>query len=150
MGASCERHLYYSDAVDMEDDWDNSAFNKCIQKGRDLGERMHNAMADVFTKSDGKVVLIGSDCPEISSAHIEDAFSALEDCDVVIGPAADGGYYLLGMRSLHHRLFLNKQWSTDSVLSSTLEDALELQLQVTLLPVLNDLDDEDDLQRSNL
>ncbi len=149
-GVRCERHLYYADAVETEDEWDNTTFHKRLQRGDDLGERMHNAFADAFAGGAGKAIIIGSDCPEMSAGVIDDAFSALETADVVIGPATDGGYYLLGMKKIVLELFLDKQWSTSTVLNATLGDAERLGLRVHLLPALSDLDDEADLIRSGL
>lgn len=146
-GVPCEKYLYYADAVEVEDEWDEASFHKRIQSGNDLGERMHNAFADAFAHGAAKAVIIGSDCPGLSSAHIERAFSALDGSDVVIGPAADGGYYLLGMKAFHAEFFAGKHWSTDSMLHETLADIERLALLVDKLPTLSDLDDEDDLNR---
>ena len=149
-GAPCEKYLYYADAVETEDEWDNATFHKRLQRGDDLGERMHNAFADVFAGGAGKAVIIGSDCPEMRAGIIDDAFKALETADVVIGPATDGGYYLLGMKKIVLELFLDKQWSTSTVLRATLSDAERLGLRVHQLPTLSDLDDEADLLCSGL
>jgi uncharacterized protein len=150
IGVQSERHLYYADTLELEDDWDSSSFQKRLQRGDDLGERMHSAFADAFAKGAAKAVIIGSDCPDITSELINQAFAALGDSDVVIGPAVDGGYYLLGMNGLHPAFFNNKQWSTSSVLSATMADAERSGLRVHLLPTLNDIDDESDLIRSGL
>ncbi|MCF8258140.1 MAG: TIGR04282 family arsenosugar biosynthesis glycosyltransferase [Flavobacteriales bacterium] len=150
LGAACTRHLYYSDSVELEDDWNPDAFHKHVQQGNDLGERMMNAFAGVFAQGAAKAVIIGSDCPEIFSAIIDDAFVALDDHDVAVGPAKDGGYYLLGMRALHPEFFRNKHWSTGLVLSDTIADASKSQLRVSTLPMLSDLDDEADLKHSGL
>lgn len=118
--------------------------------GADLGERMSNAFEIVLGNDSGKAVIIGSDCPEMSTEVLEEAFRALDASDVVLGPATDGGYYLLGMRRFVPELFRDKQWSTPSVLTDTLSDAQRLGLSVRLLPALSDLDDEADLIRSGL
>jgi rSAM/selenodomain-associated transferase 1 len=150
LGTQCERHLFYAEHPDQKDDWDPSFFQKREQKGRELGERMLNAFVEVFLQGAKQAVIIGSDCPEMSAGIIDDALSALETADVVIGPATDGGYYLLGMRELVPELFHDKQWSTSSVLRATLSDAERSGLRVHLLPPLSDLDDEADLLRSGL
>ncbi len=150
LGAQCDRYLFYAEHPDQKDDWDTVFFKKREQKGRELGERMLNAFVEVFGLGAKRAVIIGSDCPEMRAGIIDDAFSALETADVVIGPATDGGYYLLGMKKIVPELFHDKQWSTSTVLSSTLSDAERLGLRVHLLPPLSDLDDEADLIRSGL
>jgi glycosyltransferase A (GT-A) superfamily protein (DUF2064 family) len=91
------------------------------------------------------VTIIGTDCPGLSSAHLARAFELLTSHDVVVGPAADGGYYLLGMNTLYPDFFRNKTWSTASVLSDTLADAARLGLRVVQLPTLHDVDTAEDL-----
>ncbi|MBC7892133.1 MAG: glycosyltransferase, partial [Sphingobacteriaceae bacterium] len=90
-------------------------------------------------------VIIGTDCPDLSADLLTNAFSALETHEFVLGPALDGGYYLLGMRVLEESLFQNKTWSTDSVLRDTLEDIRALGKTVHLLPTLSDVDTPADL-----
>ena len=91
------------------------------------------------------MVIIGSDCPDLQPAHVQQAFSALVSHDVVIGPAADGGYYLLGMRHMHHALFQNKSWSTEKVFAETISDLDRVGLTYSVLPQLRDLDEAKDL-----
>jgi rSAM/selenodomain-associated transferase 2 len=110
---------------------------------------MANAFSRVLQDVD-IAVIIGSDCLELTAAIIEDAFSALERFDAVIGPARDGGYYLLGMKQFHPELFAGKQWSTSTVFQDTVADLRALGLAYTALPVLSDIDDIDDLRRSPL
>lgn len=117
------------------------------QRGDDLGERMQNAFRDVFESGYERVVIVGSDCPELTKRHLGDAFTALDNHDVVIGPARDGGYYLLGMKSLHDELFVNKSWSTATVFHDTRRDARRLGLAVAELEVLSDVDTFDDFLR---
>ncbi len=121
----------------------------CGQPGGDLGERMAAAFAATFAAGAGRVAIIGTDCPGLRAAHLTEAFAALATADVVIGPAADGGYYLLGMNKLQLNLFRDKTWSTDSVLAETLADAHRLGLRVALLPELRDLDTAADLAAWN-
>ncbi|MEB0260282.1 MULTISPECIES: TIGR04282 family arsenosugar biosynthesis glycosyltransferase [unclassified Mucilaginibacter] len=143
------RIVYYSDAITDGDAWDNS-YLKTVQQGGDLGERMANAFDDNLKNGTKKVVIIGTDCYELNSGIIADAFSQLDHHDVVIGPALDGGYYLLGMKAFHPELFYNVAWSTPSVLKETLSCCDDLSLTYFRLPVLSDIDEEKDLARTDL
>lgn len=115
------------------------------QPAGDLGGKMQAAFAQAFAAGAGAAVVIGTDCPGLRSTHLNQAFELLASHDVVVGPAADGGYYLLGMKRLHRDFFLNKTWSTASVLSATLTDAARLHLRVAHLPTLHDVDTAADL-----
>lgn len=139
------RHVFYSDGIEAEDVWLHGDFKKLRQQGTDLGERMQQAFAQVFAWGFEKVVIIGCDCMELTQAGIEQAFDALDEKDVVIGPAQDGGYYLLGMKGLHAKLFFNKQWSTPTVFGDTLCDLHALRLTHGLLKKLSDVDEAADL-----
>jgi rSAM/selenodomain-associated transferase 1 len=110
-----------------------------------LGERMAHAFAEAFAAGAGHVVVIGTDCPGLTADLLQQAFAQLATYDLVVGPAADGGYYLLGMNELHASLFANKQWSTAAVLPATLADAKHLGLRVAHLPMLADVDSGADL-----
>jgi hypothetical protein len=136
--------VYYSDFIPQQPD----AFldvARNVQQGADLGMRMQNAFDWGFAAGYKQIVIVGSDCPALSTQHLEEAFAALHaHADVVMGPAQDGGYYLLGMKQLHKTLFQNKPWSTDLVAAITKQDCAQLHLNITLLPVLNDVDDEED------
>ncbi|MDO7848413.1 TIGR04282 family arsenosugar biosynthesis glycosyltransferase [Hymenobacter sp. M29] len=112
-----------------------------------LGERMHHAFGEAFASGATRVVIIGTDCPGLTPALLQVAFEALETHDMVVGPADDGGYYLLGMRELQAEIFINKNWSTATVLSDTLADAARLGLRVAQLPMLHDVDSGRDLDR---
>lgn len=111
----------------------------------DLGQRMAAAFAAAFAAGAGRVVVIGTDCPGLRAGHLTRAFALLTDHDVVLGPAADGGYYLLGLRQPQPVLFQHKAWSTASVLADTLADARRLGLRVARLPTLRDVDTAADL-----
>ncbi|MBF9237593.1 TIGR04282 family arsenosugar biosynthesis glycosyltransferase [Hymenobacter sp. BT683] len=115
------------------------------QADGDLGQRMTAAFAAAFSAGAERVAIIGTDCPGLRDAHLTQAFALLNQHDVVLGPATDGGYYLLGMRQPRPELFLNKQWSTASVLADTVADAERLGCRVALLPALHDVDTADDL-----
>ena len=122
----------------------HSAENKLVQVGQDLGERMKNAFAENFESGMEKVVLIGTDCPSLEGIHLSQAFEALDQYDLVIGPARDGGYYLIGMKRRADFLFEGITWSTELVLSQTLALAAEQGLQTSLLPILEDIDTLED------
>ncbi|WP_254245048.1 TIGR04282 family arsenosugar biosynthesis glycosyltransferase [Hymenobacter sp. BRD67] len=91
------------------------------------------------------MVIIGTDCPGLSAGLLRQAFDQLLHAEVVVGPADDGGYYLLGMNALQPELFTNKDWSTATVLPDTLADAARLGLRVAQLPTLHDVDSAQDL-----
>ncbi|QKG55763.1 glycosyltransferase [Hymenobacter sp. BRD128] len=110
-----------------------------------LGGRMAEAFREAFRAGAGRVVIIGTDCPGLSAELLRQAFDQLLRHEVVVGPANDGGYYLLGMRQLHQELFDNKAWSTATVLPETLADAARLGLRVAQLPSLQDVDSAQDL-----
>lgn len=140
-----QKYLYYSSFVDTEDNWPNTQYRKAIQTGGDLGDKMKHAFADAFAEACDAVVIIGTDCLELSSEVIMNAFDVLRREDAVIGPAVDGGYYLLGMKAFHPEVFENKMWSTDTVLRDTEKEFARLNLKWYKLPQLRDVDTFDDL-----
>lgn len=143
---TCDKHVYYFPSTIENDSWDDLATEKHPQCDGDLGEKMKQAFAATFLKHYSKVVIIGTDCPELKSKHIEMAFECLSKNDVVIGPAADGGYYLLGMNRFHPKLFEEIVWSTSQVCSTTLEKCQKLRLTVGVLETLHDVDEPEDLK----
>lgn len=145
-----QRQVWYSDYIDQQDEIDPEFFDKALQKGSHLGARMEEAFRQAFILNrTEKAVIIGSDCPDLTEDLITLAFNKLDRFDLVVGPAADGGYYLLGMKKNHHELFIDINWSSESVYSETLKRAEELQLKVFELPILNDIDTEKDLMTSH-
>jgi uncharacterized protein len=114
------------------------------QKGEDLGQRMHHSFSAAFKQGCKKVVLIGTDVPEASKEHLRFAFNALDNNDMVLGPAHDGGYWLIGLTGLFE-VFENIQWGGDRVLESTLSLAEGLGLKTSLLDPLLDIDTIDDV-----
>ena len=140
----CSKLLYYSEEILTDDGWDNQIFEKRLQQGFDLGEKMMNAITENLKKY-GSVVLIGSDCPYITMAILREAFDILENNDLVIGPAEDGGYYLIGAKASYPELFKNIDWGSNSVFNQTIEKALNLK--VGLLEKLSDIDTETDYKR---
>lgn len=138
--------VYYSDFVSRRDIWSQKSYSKWLQSGQDLGMRMHNSFKQCFAKGAQKVIIIGSDCVQLRTNIIEEAFNSLTNKDVVIGPSFDGGYYLLGMKQFFLHFFVNKQWGTDSVFSDTIADMISLDLSIHILPRLLDIDTVDDLR----
>lgn len=133
--------MFYSSHIDQHDVWD-SKHNKEVQQGNELGERMQHAFSSIFQKGYDKTVIIGTDCPGLSAKIIINAFAYLQSHDLAIGPAEDGGYYLLGMKKMHRELFDGIHRSTNTVLSNTIKKAFALQITYALLPVLQDVDEE--------
>lgn len=142
------RQVWYSSFINWDDGISETVFEKKLQQGSDLGERMSHAFESGFKQGAEKMVIIGSDCPDISTEIIEQAYYALKTSDVVIGPAKDGGYYLLGMNHYYPELFTGIEWSTGRVLFQTMEKIRKASLGVYLLPELIDIDTEDDLDNS--
>jgi rSAM/selenodomain-associated transferase 1 len=106
---------------------------------------MSYAFTEAFAAGARRVVIIGTDCPGLTASLLRQAFDQLATHDLIVGPATDGGYYLLGMSQLHAEVFANKQWSTATVLADTLADAARLGLDVAQLPTLSDIDSARDL-----
>ena len=138
----CDQYVFYADEPDGPDIWDEGTYRKELQQGSGLGERMEHAFTGLFAKGYEAIIIIGSDCMELTPVIIMQAFAALLQHDVVIGPSADGGYYLLGLTRMHSRLFQNMPWSTGAVLQETLKRCREAGLQFSLCPLLHDIDDE--------
>ena len=141
---AADRAVYYSVKIRENDIWDASIFQKHQQIGEDLGIRMLHAFKNGFKAGYEKVMIIGSDLYDLTAETIENAFSVLEKNEVVIGPAEDGGYYLLGMNSLEEKVFKNKDWGTKTVRKDTLEDLKDKK--VFLLGELNDIDIFEDIE----
>jgi len=143
---TADKFVFYSEHIHKNDLWDEDVFIKKLQQGPDLGVKMQNAFSELFNSGYEKVLIIGSDILDLKSAHISESFLKLDTHDVVIGPALDGGYYLLGMKQLHPHIFENKSWGTDTVLKDTLQD---LKHQNTYqLQELNDIDTFEDLNKN--
>ncbi len=120
-------------------------FRYCPQGMGDLGCRMNRAFTETFLKGAGQTVIIGTDCPEITPELIHESFKRLAICDLVLGPANDGGYYLIGLRGPAPQLFTDIMWGSHQVLDQTLRRAQELSLNVSLLKMLSDVDRPEDL-----
>lgn len=145
-----QRTAFYSHFLPAEDIFVTEHFNAQLQEGDDLGERMLRAISRGFDEGFRHIVLIGTDCYELSSDTLDSAFSALEHADAVVGPASDGGFYLIGLNKPIPELFLKREWSTQEVLSETIEVLQRLAFTYELLPELSDIDTFDDLKKSGL
>jgi uncharacterized protein len=115
------------------------------QEGADLGQRMHAAFAGAFARGATRAALIGTDVPRLARAHVLEAMAALDHSPVVLGPALDGGYYLVALREPRAELFRGVDWGTSSVRATTLGRAASLGLAVHLLAPLRDVDTAADL-----
>ena len=115
------------------------------QVGRDLGERMAFAFREHFRRNESPIVAIGADAPGVSAVTIANAATILSEADVVIGPALDGGYYLLGSNTLHEDVFEGIPWGTRAVRQVTEQRCLDLDLAVGHLAVERDIDTGEDL-----
>lgn len=143
-----EKLVYYSEEIWDDDIWDNKTFGKKLQVGRDLGTRMANAFLEGFQNGFQKIIIIGSDMYDLNQIDLENAFKALEKNDFVIGPAEDGGYYLLGMKKYMPQLFKQKEWGAKTVLRDTLADLNNEK--VAQLALRNDVDYYEDIKDINV
>lgn len=141
---SVDKWVFYSEEIWIDDIWDNHLYQKKLQVGKDLGERMLNAFKEGFQAGFDQVIIIGSDMYHLAQRDLEEAFRQLKNHDYVVGPAEDGGYYLLGMKQLNEKLFQNKIWGTDTVLASTLQDMNGAK--IALLDERNDVDYYEDIK----
>ena len=118
-----------------------------LQRGNDLGAKMDDVFVSLFDSGAGRVCLVGTDCPEIDRSYVDQAFAALSLTPLVLGPALDGGYGLIGMRHPCAALFQDIQWSSPVVYAQTLQRADTANLEVTVLDTIWDVDDPADWRR---
>jgi len=145
-----DKAVFYSEYIEIEDVFDASGvqeYELFIQKGNGLGERMSDAMDQSFDSYD-KVIIIGSDCVELTKKDIDDALAKLDDFDVVVGPAKDGGFYLLGTNKFYPELFENKEYGHKKVLQDLLDAIDDLDLKLHLMKTKSDIDTLQDLKDS--
>lgn len=128
------------DAAAELTEWLNPGWTMVPQGGGDLGERLLRAVTEANAHGVERVAIIGSDCPQVTAADIRLAWARLEQHDLVLGPARDGGYWLIALRAVRPELFQDIPWSTGQVLPQTLARADELGLSVSLLRELRDVD----------
>ena len=144
-GLKIDKIVYYDQFIEPNDMWSNDLFEKGLQAKGDLGTKMETAFYKAFNEGYDKVCIIGSDCYDLSEEYLKLAFSTLDNDDAVIGPAKDGGYYLLGLSGFYPNFFNNKSWSTSSVAQDTIQDFEKLRLSFSELPSLSDVDVAEDL-----
>ncbi|MBK8833105.1 MAG: TIGR04282 family arsenosugar biosynthesis glycosyltransferase [Saprospiraceae bacterium] len=138
-------YLFYTDGLPPASTRD-ARFSYHIQADGDLGSRMADALSFVLSLHQ-KALIIGSDCPGLTPEILHAGCRSLDEKDIVLGPADDGGYYLLGCIELHPALFANIKWSTPSVLDQTIEKIKEANLSYCLLEKLHDIDTAEDWNR---
>lgn len=143
----CDRFVFYDTAIIEDDIWPAAFYQKKLQSNGDLGQRMHHAFEILFKIGYQNCIIVGSDLFELTTIGIENAFEKLLSHDIAIGPAEDGGYYLLGMKKNNTLVFKNKDWGTNTVFQSTIKD-LEGH-KIGILETLNDIDTFEDLKRSS-
>ncbi|MCT4560028.1 MAG: TIGR04282 family arsenosugar biosynthesis glycosyltransferase [Crocinitomicaceae bacterium] len=137
------KYLYFSDFVEDDIRWAN--YHKYVQSGDDLGVRMYNALQRACNQGVERAILIGTDCYQLTEEIISEALESLKKNDYCIGPALDGGYYLIGCRLADKEVFFNKEWSTNSVFDEAVSAIENLNKTVHILPALSDVDVEEDL-----
>jgi uncharacterized protein len=143
-----ERFVYWAGAPEARDRaLAPNGMRAREQEGRDLGERMARAFDELLAAGGDRALIVGADCPGLDSGTLRDAFEALATHDAVVGPARDGGYYLIGLRRRAPDLFRDIEWSTPRVLDQTLARAAQAGVTIQRLPVLGDLDTPEDLLR---
>lgn len=150
MGKSCfekcsadvESWMFFSPASERElvESWIPNANHYRPQGEGDLGERLTAASREAFQQHNGKQVMMGADCPALDADILQQAWRGLDLADVVIGPAEDGGYYLIGSRIFLPELFQNIAWSTSEVFSQTCQRAESMGLRIHVLPRFSDID----------
>lgn len=138
-------YVYYANGIAETDIWQGDHFHKKEQQGADLGLRMYNAFAETFAQGHQNVIIIGSDCYALTAELVQTAFDQLHHCDAVIGPATDGGYYLLGLNRPVPDIFEDIAWSTNSVAAATMGKLYGLGCSVSMLQALPDIDEEKDV-----
>jgi len=144
-GLSFRKFVYYADEVSDYDLWSVPGYTKRKQNGVNLGERMLNSFKELFDQGFTRIIIIGSDCLQLQTENLQEAVALLESNAAVIGPASDGGYYLLGLTKLYPDLFVNKPWSTDQVFAKTINDFNNQGISYALLEELSDIDTVADL-----
>lgn len=142
--------LYFTPSNKQKElkDWLGRDWELKPQMGEDLGERMENAFEQMFAEGFEQVVIVGTDLPDLEQSDLINAFDALQKGDIVIGPAHDGGYYLLGIPKNKYTssIFKNIPWSTPKVLELTLNHLDRTGISFKTLPLKRDIDDLEDYQ----
>jgi uncharacterized protein len=141
----CDKWVFYSDYLGDNEYFEDKFYTKQLQEGNDLGDRMRNAFVQATDAGYEKILLIGSDCYQLTQSELEKGFKILNSNDFVFGPATDGGYYLIGTRTTFTKVFDNKTWSTATVLYEAIRDVEGADLTFGELATLSDVDYEEDL-----
>ncbi len=131
--------------TEASDDSVFQGFPQSLQQGDDLGERMLSAFDDMLERHDAAII-IGTDCLDMTTEHLQQAAMMLRESDLVIQPVYDGGYSLIGCKRIDGSLFDEVEWSTHSVLEQTLHNAEKLGYRVSLLETVRDIDTLEDLK----
>lgn len=126
-------------------DWLGDDLTYFPQVKGDLGQRMESAFSESSRLGFSRIIIIGTDCPDLDQSLLKEAFESLYNYDLVLGEAADGGYYLIGLNQVIPELFIKIPWGTDKVLAITQKLAKELSLTCHILPILSDIDRPEDL-----
>jgi rSAM/selenodomain-associated transferase 1 len=140
-----DKFIFYVDSIAENDIWND--YHKLVQSNGDLGQRMQNAFQFVFSLGYAAACIIGSDCLDLNKEILNNTFAALKEKDAVLGPATDGGYYLLGLQNTIPSIFANKNWSTNTVCKDTIANLETEQKTFTLLQVLSDIDTIEDANK---
>lgn len=135
-----EKFVFYDREIDSTDIWDEAIFNKQLQVGNSLGDKMFQAFNLLSHNGFSKIILIGSDCPYVSDKIIKQAETALDDNNFVLGPSTDGGYYLIGMTKVTQVVFNEIEWSTEKVLQQTIDNISSISQSYFLLEPFTDID----------
>jgi len=131
-----EKLVLYSDFIETGDAFDETSYSKEMQSAGDTGSRLAEAFKSAFERGFKKVVLVMGECMELSRPHLVEAFENMNDATVVVGPAEEGGYYLLGMREYVNDFFTGKDWNGEDVFLDTMLDLQQLGLSFRLLDTL--------------
>jgi hypothetical protein len=144
--------FYPKNALKGLREWLGGQYQYIPQKGKDLGERMRNGFIGAFEIGFRRVVLIGSDIPDLPLEFVEEAFTSLKKKDAVIGPALDGGYYLIGFKdkTFSPQVFEGMAWGTETVFGETMNILKKLMQNVHTLPYRRDIDTIEDLRKLDL
>ena len=137
--------VWFAGARVEAESWLGKGWDLWEQRGVDIGARIFNAFFDVFREGCQEVIMVGTDCPELTAAHVRMASKALKNCDVVLGPTVEGGYCLVGLKEPRPELFFGIPWGTKQVLKTTLEKIEEEDLKVRLLEPMRDVEYPQDL-----
>lgn len=147
-GWPSEIHFTPADALEEMHAWLGAGHQYIAQGEGNLGERLLRAAGNRDAECGKGIIFLGADCPGVTDALLRECSAQLQHHDAVIGPARDGGYYLLAIKKLEPRIFEEIDWSTDRVLEQTLSRLREMQWSHSMLPEQEDVDDAGSWERS--